>query len=139
MFKGFLHTAQFHSVICVNTNLYMNIKNLQEGLSASCLQSDCRLLGWRSSLMIVLNASAFTNNERMGEQLHICWLFWVSDRQLYFNQRRGTCTLPVFQDRCGAAAEAELVQAVVQLLSRLSAPCVTCVIANVCRMLTKVN
>lgn len=69
------------------------------------------------------------------KQLHICWLFWVSDRQLYFNQRRGTCTLPVLQDRCGAAAEAELVQ----LLSRLSAPCVTCVIANVCRMPTKVN
>lgn len=60
------------------------------------------------------------------KQLHICWLFWVSDQQLYFNQRRGTCTLPVLQDRCGATAEAELVQ----LLSRLSAPCVTCVIAN---------
>lgn len=68
------------------------------------------------------------------KQLHICWLFWVSDWQLYFTQRRGTGTLPVFQDRCGAAAEAELVQAVVQLLSRLSASCVTCVIANFCRM-----
>lgn len=103
----------------------MNVKNLQEGLSGSCLQSDCRLLGWRSILddrfKCICIHEQWTHGWNScisagcsGSQTNSCTLTREGGRAHYL------CS------RTGVVLQAELVQ----LLSRLSAPCVTCVIAN---------